>query len=61
MTVEIFDLVLAPATTTNQLGAGDNTHTVTATLLGPPGAVGGYLVSFDVGGQNTTAMGSVFL
>ena len=57
VTVGIFDLVPTPATATNQLGAGDNAHTVTATLQGPAGAVGGYLVSFVVGGQNAGATG----
>ena len=57
VTVEVFNLVLTPATATNQLGAGDNAHTVTATLQGPAGAVGGYLVSFAVGGQNAGATG----
>ncbi len=55
--VKVYDLVLAPATATNELGS-DHTHTVTATLLGPAGAVGGYLVSFAVGGQNAGATGT---
>lgn len=50
-TIEVFDLTLAPASETNELGS-DNEHTVTATLAGPAGAVGGYLVDFQVGGQN---------
>ena len=56
VTVEVFDLVLTPATATNELGS-DNTHVVTATLNGPAGSVAGYLVDFDVGGQNGTATG----
>ncbi|HEX4747236.1 MAG TPA: vWA domain-containing protein [Gaiellaceae bacterium] len=56
VTVEVFDLVLTPASATNELGS-DSTHTVTATLNGPAGAVGGYLVSFAVGGQNAGAAG----
>ncbi|MFO7573218.1 MAG: vWA domain-containing protein [Gaiellaceae bacterium] len=57
VTVEVYDLVLAPASATNELGS-DNTHTVTATLNGPPGSVGGYLVTFGVGGQNAGAVGT---
>jgi hypothetical protein len=56
VTVEVFDLLLAPATATNELGS-DNSHTVTATLQGPAGEVDGYLVSFAVGGQNAGAAG----
>ncbi|HEY4622007.1 MAG TPA: hypothetical protein VIG93_09930, partial [Gaiellaceae bacterium] len=56
VTVEVFDLVLTPASATNELGS-DNSHTVTATLNGPAGAVAGYLVSFAVGGQNAGAAG----
>jgi len=51
VTVLVYDLVLTPATATNELGS-DNSHTVTATLNGPAGSVGGYLVTFVVGGQN---------
>lgn len=58
ITVEVFDLVLSPPTATNNLGGGDNSHTVTATLQGPAGAVGGYTVSFAVGGQNAGASGT---
>jgi len=47
ITVEVFDLVLTPASATNELGS-DNSHTVTATLNGPAGSVGGYLVDFAV-------------
>ena len=57
VTVKVYDLVLAPASATNELGS-DNTHTVTATLEGPPGSVGGYLVTFAVGGQNAGATGT---
>ena len=56
VTVEVFDLVLTPASATNELGS-DNSHEVTATLNGPAGAVSGYLVSFAVGGQNAGAAG----
>ncbi|MDH5333946.1 MAG: VWA domain-containing protein [Thermoleophilia bacterium] len=55
--VGVYDLELAPATATNELGS-DDTHTVTATLQGPAGAVDGYLVSFSVGGQNAGAAGA---
>ncbi|HUG64009.1 MAG TPA: hypothetical protein VMK83_02210, partial [Gaiellaceae bacterium] len=54
--VDVYDLVLTPATATNELGS-DNSHTVTATLNGPAGSVGGYLVDFTVGGQNAGATG----
>lgn len=57
VTVEVFDLVLTPASATNELGS-DNAHTVTATLNGPGGSVAGYLVSFAVGGQNAGAAGT---
>jgi hypothetical protein len=55
--VKVYDLVLTPATATNELGS-DHTHTVTATLNGPAGSVGGYLVTFAVGGQNAGASGT---
>lgn len=55
--VDVYDLVLAPASATNELGS-DNSHTVTATLQGPAGEVGGYLVDFTVGGQNAGASGT---
>ncbi len=59
VTIEIFDLVLSPPTATNNLGGGDDSHTVTATLLGPAGEVDGYTVTFAVGGQNAaTAVGA---
>jgi hypothetical protein len=57
VTVLVYDLALAPATATNELGT-DNSHTVTATLAGPAGSVGGYLVTFGVGGQNAGATGT---
>lgn len=57
VTVKVYDLVLTPANATNELGS-DDTHTVTATLNGPPGSVGGYLVNFAVGGQNAGASGA---
>ena len=57
VTVKVYDLVLTPATATNELGS-DHTHTVTATLNGPAGSVGGYLVTFAVGGQNAGATGT---
>ena len=55
--VDVYDLVLTPASATNELGS-DNSHTVTATLQGPAGEVGGYLVDFTVGGQNAGATGT---
>ncbi len=57
VTVKVYDLVLTPASATNELGS-NNTHTVTATLDGPAGSVAGYLVSFAVGGQNAGATGT---
>ncbi len=57
VTVGIYDLVLSPATATNDLGTTSE-HTVTATLNGPAGSVGGYLVAFTVGGQNAGATGT---
>jgi hypothetical protein len=55
--VDVYDLVLTPASATNELGS-DNSHTVTATLQGPAGEVGGYLVDFAVTGQNAGATGT---
>lgn len=55
--IGVYDLELAPETATNELGT-DNSHTVTATLEGPAGAVGGYLVDFAVTGQNAGATGT---
>jgi hypothetical protein len=57
VTVKVYDLVLTPATASNELGS-DHTHTVTATLLGPAGSVSGYHVSFTVGGKNAGATGT---
>ena len=57
VTVKVYDLVLTPATATNDLST-DNTHTVTATLLGPAGSVGGFLVGFSVGGHNVGTLGT---
>ena len=57
VTVKVYDLVLTPATASNELGS-DDTHTVTATLNGPAGSVGGYLVGFAVSGQNAGATGT---
>jgi hypothetical protein len=54
--VDVYDLVLTPASAVNELGS-DNSHTVTATLQGPAGEVGGYLVDFAVTGQNAGATG----
>ena len=44
------DLALAPLEETNELGS-DDTHTVTATILGDPTQVAGILVDFAVTGQ----------
>lgn len=53
----VIDLALAPADATNDLGANDNTHAVTATISGDPGQIGGHVVSFAVSGQNAGAAG----
>jgi hypothetical protein len=57
VTVEVYDLLLSPPSATNELGV-TQTHTVTARLDGPAGSVGGYLVTFSVGGQNAGATGT---
>lgn len=56
-TLGVVDLQLAPAADQNDLGAGDDTHAVTATILGDPTQVGGLLISFAVAGQNAGAAG----
>lgn len=48
-TVLLFQISLAPAEATNELGTPGQTHTVTATIAGEPGTVGGRLVSFSIG------------
>ncbi len=53
-TIRLIQLTVAPATASNELGV-DNTHTVTATVLGD---AGGTAVSFSVGGQNAGATGT---
>jgi hypothetical protein len=58
VSVEVFDLVLTPATATNELGS-DNSHVVTATLNGPAGAVGGYPVTFAVSAGPNAGTGGV--
>lgn len=57
VTVGVYDLELGPETASNELGS-DDTHTVTATLEGPAGSVGGYLVDFAVTGQNAGTTGT---
>jgi len=54
-TLGVIDLALTPATESNDLGAGDDTHTVTATVSGDPAQIGGILVDFAVTGQNAGA------
>ena len=56
-TLGVIDLALEPATAQNELGS-DDTHTVTATILGDPGQVAGILVDFAVTGQNAGATGA---
>lgn len=53
----VIDLTLAPADATNDLGAGNNSHAVTATVSGDPSQVVGHLVTFLVAGQNAGAVG----
>lgn len=53
-TIRLIQLTVSPATATNELGT-DNSHTVTATLLGD---AGGTLVTFSVAGQNAGATGT---
>ncbi|HEV8625511.1 MAG TPA: hypothetical protein VG034_13715, partial [Acidimicrobiia bacterium] len=57
-TIHLLQLSAAPAEVTNQLGAGDNQHTVTATIAGPASHIGGRTVSFSVAGQNAGATGT---
>jgi hypothetical protein len=57
-TIHLLQLSAAPAEATNQLGAGDNQHTVTATIAGPASHIGGRTVSFSVAGQNAGATGT---
>ena len=47
-TVYLFQISLAPAEATNELGTPGQTHSVTATIAGEPGTVGGRLVSFSI-------------
>jgi hypothetical protein len=56
-TIHLLQLSATPATADNDLGAGDNTHTVTAHLAGDAAEVDGRLVSFTVGGQNAGETG----
>jgi hypothetical protein len=56
-TIHLLQLSASPADVTNQLGAGDNQHTVTATIAGPASHIGGRVVSFAVAGQNAGATG----
>jgi hypothetical protein len=56
-TLGVIDLDLTPATDQNDLGAGDDTHAVTATILGDPTQVAGHTITFAVGGQNAGAAG----
>jgi hypothetical protein len=56
-TIHLLQLSAAPAEATNQLGALDNTHTVTATIAGPASHIGGRTVSFSVTGTNAGATG----
>ena len=56
-TIHLLQLSATPATETNDLGAGDDTHSVTAHIAGDAAQVGGRLVGFSVGGQNGGATG----
>lgn len=55
-TLGVIDLTLEPLEATNELGS-DNTHAVTATILGDPSQVAGILVDFEVTGQNAGTTG----
>ena len=55
-TLGVIRLTLAPPTATNELSV-DNTHSVTATVQGPAGSVGGLQITFAVTGQNAGATG----
>jgi len=57
-TIHLLQLSASPADVTNQLGAGDNQHTVTATIAGPASHIGGRVVTFSVAGQNAGATGT---
>ena len=46
-TFSVFGFALTPPTATNELGS-DDTHTVTATVSGPAGELGGWPVDFSV-------------
>ena len=46
-TFSVFGFALTPPTATNELGS-DDTHTVTATVTGPAGELGGWPVDFSV-------------
>jgi len=54
-TLGVIDLALTPPTESNDLGGGDDTHTVTATVSGDPAQVGGIPIDFAVTGQNAGA------
>lgn len=57
-TFSVFGFALTPPTATNELGV-DDTHTVTATVTGPAGALGGWPVAFAVsGGPNSGTTGT---
>ncbi|MHC4891428.1 MAG: hypothetical protein ACYTEO_18395, partial [Planctomycetota bacterium] len=56
-TIHLLQLTATPPSETNELGS-DNSHTVTATILGDPGQVAGLLVDFTVTGQNAGAAGT---
>ncbi len=56
-TIHVFGFALTPATASNELGV-DHQHTVTATVSGPAGMLGGLPVAFAVTGQNAGAAGT---
>jgi hypothetical protein len=62
VTIHLLKITVAPEHAVNELGTPGQTHTVTATILGPASgsaAVGGRLVSFDViSGPNAGAAGT---
>jgi hypothetical protein len=55
-TIHLLQPTLEPPFESNELGE-DNTHTVTATVLGDPSQVAGYLFDFTIDGQNAGTTG----
>jgi hypothetical protein len=56
-TIHVLKLTIDQDTDTNELGS-DNTHTVTVTVEGDPSQVAGYVIGFEVTGQNGGTAGT---